>query len=227
MLKPQKKKITKKALKEDKFVEAALNAKTYLEENSKQVMIVVGVVLALIILIILYRDHQQTRDLKAATLLGLAQVEYQNMNYAKARQFLNQLLEDYDGTDAAEQGYFVLANLNYQQGKYEEAEAAFKKFIDSYDGSKILKASGLAGYAACLEHRGAHQEAAEYYLKAQKTAPDFVEAANYLYLAGRNFLKAGQKDKAKKAFETVIKKYEKSNRANDAKAQLIIMAEEK
>ena len=225
MLKPQKKKITKKNLKEDKFVESALKAKTYLEENSKQVTIVVAAILVLVVLIMFYRNYQQNRTSKAETLLGLAQVEYQNMNYAKAREFLNRLFDEYDGTDAAIQGYFVLANLNYQQGKYEEAESAFKRFIDKYDGSKILLASGYAGYAACLEHRGAHQQAAEYYLKAQKTAPDFIEAANYLYLAGLNFKKAGQMEKARQIFQKIMEKYEKSKRYNDAKAQLILLAQ--
>ena len=224
MLKPQKKKITKKNLKEDKFVETALKAKTYLEENQKQVTIVVAAILAFVVLIMVYRNYQENRTMKANSLLGLAQVEYQNMNYGKAREFLNRLFEDYDGTEAATQGYFVLANLNYQQEKYEEAEAAFKKFIDEYDGSKILLASGYAGYAACLEHRGAHEEAAKYYLKAQKTAPDFIEAANYLYLAGRNFVKAGQINKARDAFEKIVEEYKDSNRYNDAKAELILLA---
>ncbi len=224
MLKPAKKKITKKELKEDKFVEAALKAKTYLEENSTQVFVAIAVVVALVILIMVYRNYHEKKVMQATALLGMAQVEYQNMNYAKAREFLNRLFEEYDGTEAATQGYFILANLNYQQEKYDEAETAFKKFIDNYNGSKILKASGLAGYAACLEHRGAHAEAAEYYVKAQKTAPDFVEAANYLYLAGLNYIKAGQKEKAKEVFELITEKYAKSNRVNDAKAQLILLA---
>ena len=224
MLKPQKKKITKKDLKEDKFVETALKTKTYLEENSKQVTIAVIAILAFVVLIMVYKNYHEQRVMKANALLGLAQVEYQNMNYAKARNFLNRLFEEYDGTDAAVQGYFVLANLNFEQEKYEEAEVAFKKFIDNYDGSKILKASGYAGYAACLEHRGAYKAAAKYYLKAQKAAPDFIEAANYLYLAGLNFAKAGQIDQSRDAFQLIVEKYEKSNRFNDAKAQLILLA---
>jgi len=44
MLKP-KKKITKKELKEDKFVKYTLQAKTYLDENSKQVFYMVAGIL--------------------------------------------------------------------------------------------------------------------------------------------------------------------------------------
>ncbi len=224
MLKPQKKKITKKELKEDKFVETALKAKTYLEENQKQVTIIVVAILVAVVLVMLYRNYHHNKIVKANALLGMAQVEYQNMHYNKARQFLNRLFEEYDGTDAAIQGYFILANLNFQQEKYKEAELAYKRFIEEYDGSKILLASGYAGYAACLEHRGAHEEAAQYYLKAQKIAPEFTEAANYLYLAGKNFAKAGKLEQARQAFERIVEKYPESKRLNDAKAQLILLA---
>ncbi len=224
MLKPQKRKITKKNLKEDKFVDFALTAKSYIEDNSKQIAIIAVVVFALFILIMVYRNSQAAKTEEAKTILGKAQIEFQNMNYSKARMFLDRLIDEYSGTDAADQGYFVLANLDYQQGKYEQAEAEYKKFIDSYDGSKILLASGYAGYAACLEYRGAYEDAAKYYLRAQKTAPDFVEAANYLYLAGKDYLRAGLDNRAKEMFEIITKKYKKSKRFTDAKAQLIILA---
>ncbi len=224
MLKPQKRKITKKDLKEDKFVEFTLKAKMYLEENYQQLAYAVIAVAIIIIGIVVYKNqHQKTKE-KANTLLGEAQMEYQSMNFTKARNFLTRLIEEYSGTDAAVQGYFILANLDFQQEKYQQAEEAFKKFIDDYDGSPILLASGYAGYAACLEHRGAYREAAENYLKAQKSAPDFVEAANYLYLAGKNFLAAGDKERAMEIFEELVEKYKDSKRVNDAKAQLIILA---
>jgi tetratricopeptide (TPR) repeat protein len=226
MLKPQKKKITKKDLKEDKFVETALLAKSYVEENYTKILVGLGVVLVLAVLIMLYLNHRSQRLEQAKTLLGEAQIEYQNMHYNKAKAMLERLIDEYDGTDAAVQGYFVLADLYYDQNKYDEAQKYYKKFIDEYSGSEILLASGYAGYAACLEHGGNHAEAAKYYMKAQKTAPEFVEAPTYLYLAGLNYKDAGMKDKAREAFQKLIEKYKDSPKANDAKAQLILMEKE-
>ncbi len=223
MLKPQKKRITKKDLKEDKFVETALLARTYFEEHTKEITYIVGGIIVVGILIWLFLNHRSQRLQEAETLLGKAQMEMQSMHTTKAREFLDQLIQEYDGTDAAEQGYFLLANLDFQAQKYDKAEQEYKKFIDSYSGSKILLASAYAGYAACLEHRGAHKEAAENYLKAQRTAPEFVEAPNYLYLAGLNYKDAGMKDKAKEMFQKIIEKYKDSKRFNDAKAQIILL----
>ncbi len=223
MLKPQKKRVTKKNLKEDKFVETALLARSYFEEHTKEITYIAGAVVVLAILIWLFLNHRAQRLHEAEVLLGKAQIEMQSMHTNKARAFLNQLIQNYEGTDAADQGYFLLANLDFQAQKYDMAEKEYKKFIASYGGSKILLASGYAGYAACLEHRGAHKEAAENYLKAQKTAPNFVEAANYLYLAGLNYKDAGMKDKAIEVFQKIIAKYKNSKRVDDAKAQIILL----
>jgi len=221
MLKARKK-MTKKEIKEDKFVETALNARAYVEENYKKVTIIVATLFGILILIMGYRYVLSMNEERSSALLGQAQLEYQNLNYPKAKEFINRLIEEYSGTDAADQGQFLLANLFFQEDNIEQAKINFKEFIDSYGGSSILVASGIAGYAACLEKEGNRIEAAEYYERAQKESPDFVEAANYLYLAGLNYLADGNTEKASAMFQKIVDDYESSNRKEDAQAKLII-----
>ncbi|MEJ2052845.1 MAG: tetratricopeptide repeat protein, partial [Calditrichaceae bacterium] len=179
-----------------------------------------------IVLIFLYWNHSQNiKAEKSSTLLGKAQLEYQNLNYSKAKEFITELREEYPGTEAAEQGMFLYANLLYQEKKYAEAKDYYKEFIDSYSGSNILIASGLAGYAACLEEEKQYEEAAEYYIKAQDKAEKFVQAPVYLYLAGLDYASAGEYDKAREAFKTIVNDYENSKRYTDAKAELILLAQ--
>lgn len=223
MLKPRKK-LTKKEIKEDKFVKTALQTRAFIEDNYKQVSIITGVVFGIIILIMVYSYFQREASEKSSAILGKAQLEYQNMNYSKARQFLNRLLDEYSGTEAADQGLFLLANLFYQENNIEQAKQLYGEFIDSYGGSEILMVSGYAGYAACLEKEERFEEAAEYYIKAAKEAPDFVEAPNYLYLAGKNYLAADLPGEAKSTFQSIVDKYEDSTRFTDAKTQLILLA---
>ena len=220
MLKP-KKKITKKDLKEDKFVKFTLQAKSYLDENSKQVFYMVSGILIVVILIIVFVYAHNENVEEARGQLGIAQVEYSNLNYDRAVKRLEKLIENYSGTDEADQGMFLLANVLYQKEKYDEAKAYFEQFVDSYSGSKILLASGIAGLAACYEQEENFLEAAETYSKAASTAPDFVEADNYLYLAGICFNKAGDIDKAIEKFEFLVENNITSKRVNDAKAQLV------
>ncbi len=223
MLNPRKK-MTKKEIKEDKFVEVALSAKAYVEDNYKQVSIIVASIFGIILLIMVWNYVHKQNIVKSSAILGKAQLEYQNLNYSKAKEFIIQLKDEYPGTDASDQGTFLYANLLYQEKKYDEAKELFKEFIDSYSGSNILVASGYAGYAACLEKEGNYEEAAEYYIRAQKKAKDFIEASNYLYLAGLNYTAVNEYDEAKDAFKKIVDEYESSERQSDAKAKLIMLA---
>lgn len=223
MLSPRKK-MTKKEIKEDKFVEVALNAKSYIEDNYQRVSIIVIAIFGAILLLMLWNHVQNQKDQESSALLGKAQLEYYNLNYSKAKDFIVRLMDEYPGTEASEQGMFLYANLLYQEKKYAEAKDMFKAFIDSYSGSNILIASGLAGYAACLEKENQYQQAAEYYIRAQKKAKNFVEAVDYLYLAGLNYATAGDTSEAKAAFQKIIDDYENSSRNSDAKAELILLA---
>ena len=175
-------------------------------------------------LIMVWNYVYKQNIVKSSAILGKAQLEYQNLNYSKAKEFIIQLKDEYPGTDASDQGTFLYANLLYQEKKYDEAKELFKEFIDSYSGSNILVASGYAGYAACLEKEGNYEEAAEYYIRAQKKAKDFIEASNYLYLAGLNYTAVNEYDEAKDAFKKIVDEYESSERQSDAKAKLIMLA---
>jgi tetratricopeptide (TPR) repeat protein len=223
MLKPKKSisKISKKDLKEDKFVKFTLQTKSYLDENSKQVFYMVSGILILVIAIIVFVYIHNENVEEARGQLGIAQVEYSNLNYDRAVKRLEKLIENYSGTDEADQGMFLLANILYQKEKFDEAKAYFEQFVDSYSGSNILLASGIAGLAACYEKEENFLEAAETYSKAASTAPDFVEADNYLYLAGICFNKAGEVEKAIEKFEFLVENNITSTRVNDAKAQLV------
>ena len=223
MLKP-KKKLTKKEIKEDKFVQATMQAKAYVEENYQKVLGIVAGIFAVFLLIMVISYYRTQKEEKSNTLLGEAQLEFQNLNYSKAKAMLNRLMEEYSGTNAAEEGKFLMANLYYREGKYSEAKEYFSDFLNNYDESEILVASAIAGYAACLAAEGNYAEAADEYRKAQEKAPEFVEAPNYLYLAGINYQKANQPEQAQEMFQQVVENYKDSSRYNDAKAQLIFLA---
>ena len=222
MLKPQKK-ISKKELKEDKFVKTMMETRAYIEENSRTVTLITAAVLAVIISVMLYNYfHAETLE-KSSTLLGEAQVEYQNMSLAKAERLLVRLMDEYSGTNSAAQGRFLLGNIYYQQNKIEAAKEEYLEVIDSYSGSDILTASGYAGYGACLEREKNYAEAAEYYTKARNSNKDFVDAADYLYLAALNYIQAEQYEDARNSLHELLDNYENSDRKSDAESKLILI----
>ena len=74
MLKP-KKRLTKRELKEDKFVKTTLQVKNYVDENYRQVMTVILSVFAVIVLVILYTQLSSESENEAQGQLGIAQIE--------------------------------------------------------------------------------------------------------------------------------------------------------
>ncbi len=223
MLKPQKK-LTKKEIKEDKFVQFTMQAKAFAEDNARMLSIVTTAVVVIIAVFFIYMHFHNQTIRKASTLLGEAQLEYQNLNISKAKTLLTRLIDEYDGTRPALQGKFLLANIYFQENNTRKAEETYLDFINSYSGSPILLASGYAGYAACLERDHKYLEAARFYKKAREAAPDFVEAADYLYLAALNEISAQAYDQAKATLNKIISDYKDSSRKNDAEAQLILLA---
>ncbi len=223
MLKP-KKKLTKHELKEDKFVKTTLQVKNYVDQNYKQVMTVVLSVFAGIVLLIVYGQFSGESEKEAQGQLGIAQIEYNNENFDKARTRLQRLIENFGNTDEAEQGRLILANIYYNEQDYENAERYFREFTDSYSGSDILLASGYAGLAACLEVKKEFEEAAKLYEKASKQAPDYTESDNYAYLSGLCYNKAGDTDAARRIFEH-LKEHAKSPKSSrDAEIQLTLLS---
>ncbi len=223
MLKPQRK-MKKKEIKEDKFVKFTLETKSYIEENSKQVIMLSGGVFGIIILIMLYVYIHNGTINTATTLYGKATIEYQALNYSKAKAFLLDLTDEFSGTDAATQGMFLLGNIYYKEKDIADAKKYFQEFIDNYSDEDILLASGYAGLAACYAEEKDYESAAEFYKKAYEAMPEIPEAADYLYLAGLNYRKNGDFEKAKETFKKISQEFENSARSFDAKEELVLLA---
>jgi tetratricopeptide (TPR) repeat protein len=223
MLKP-KKKLTKHELKEDKFVKTTLQVKNYVDQNYRQVMTVVLSIFAAIVLLIVYRQLSGESEQEAQGQLGIAEIEYSNNNFDRARDRLHRLIDNYGDTREADQGRLILANIYYNQNDYENAERYFREFIDSYSGSDILMASGYAGLAACLELKKDFSTAADLYEKASKMAPDYPESDNYAFLAGLCYQKSNNDDEARRIFEDLKANAKSQKAARDAEIQLTLLA---
>jgi len=218
------KKYSKKELKHDPLLDTMVKTQTFYEDNKKRIHGMGGGILVIAVIIFLLSYLHQSNEQKAAILFGKAQVEYQDMNYTKAKTFLEYLVDAYGGTTSGDQGLFLLANINYNQNKIAEAKALYQRFVDSYSGSEILLSSGYAGLAACNEAEGDYAAAAENYLKAWHEAGDFPEADNYLFMAAVNYEFAGHKDKATEYYQKLTETYPKSRHVFEARAKLTLLA---
>lgn len=222
MLKPQKKKLNKKELKKDPLLDSVMKAQTFYESNKNSITYgLAGLIIAILLFVWINALMDENTE-KASTLLGKAQMEYENFNTNKAIDFIDKVRSGYSGTDAALQATFLLANIKYSQGNYEDAKLYFKEFLESYSGSEILLSSGYAGLAACLEVEKDYMNAAANYEKASDAAEELAQASEYLYLAGLNYQTGNDNVKAVEMFQKVIEMYPDSPQKFNAQANLVI-----
>lgn len=219
MLKP-KKKITKRDLKEDKFVTFTLKARDYIETNMKMLVRAGIILLLLIIAVSLFVRSKRNATLRASELLGEAQLANSQGNSMKADSLLKILVSEYDGVTAAGQGSFLLAKMYWERNDFNNAEIYFRKYLDEYSDDDLLTAGALAGYADCLIQKGEIAEAAKFYEKAGLLNKELPEVPSYLYSAARAYLEAKDYQKAKSLAEKIVQDYKTSEYKNKAEILL-------
>ncbi|MCX6143226.1 MAG: tetratricopeptide repeat protein [Ignavibacteriales bacterium] len=211
MLKP-KKKISKKEIKEDKLVTTYFEATTWYETNKKIVNgVLVGVVI-LAIVVVAYMNNVNSNNQKANTELGKV-ISYYDQgkfdvaisgNLQENVRGLQSIVDDYGSTNAGELAKFYLANAYFAQNDYDKA---LKYFLDVSVKDDMITASAIAGAGACYDAKNDYEKAASAYEKAAFKSTKDVNAAENMFHAARNYLSAGNKEKAAELFKKVKKEF--------------------
>ncbi len=212
--------ITKKEMKEDKLVTTAFRLSEWLRKNLNQVLMVAGGAVVVAIVVFFVFSSRARRDQKAADLFGKATMEFQTGNASQAITDLHTVMERYGGTKSAGPAAFYLATAYFYAKDYTTAKTTFERFIEEYSEDRLSLASAQAGIAECDMQNGAFEAAGDNFIKAVSSKPDGLLAPQYLLSAGRAYLKADQREKARQAFQRVLDEYPDSKQARKAKEQL-------
>jgi len=219
-----RKRISHKEIKKDKLVTGYFEARNWLDkaENKKKVYIVVGIFLAVSAAIFLYISNQNAKNEEAETKLSAVIALYEQGKYPESINGdpaagiigLAQIVNDYGSTNSGETAKLYLGNCYFNIKDYDNA---LKQFEDYSGSNDIIKASCLSGIGAIHEAKGDMKKAAEYFMKAAEVNKDIVINQENLFYAIRAYTNAGDKENAKKVFETLKEKYPKSNYVNESR----------
>jgi TolA-binding protein len=215
MLKARKR-ITKRQIKEDKFVTFYFKAVDFFKKNMNKVTIGLVVVLAVIILVMLFRQSKKTAELNASVQLAKANSEIAHGQYQQTIDILLNMINNYSGTSSASRGVYLLAHTYFQNGEYENAITYFKKYLDDYGGDPILTSGAYSGLGACYEQLGKLSDAAQAYENGATKYAGSFEAPQQLMNAARCYALENRIADAKNCYEKVIEQYPKSDLKSDA-----------
>lgn len=212
--------ITKKEIKEDKFVTFTLKLSEWFRKHLNQLLIAGGSVILIAVIVFFVLSSQTKKERKAAEILGKASLELQTGNLSVAAGDLQTVINQYGNTKSAGPATFLLASAFYYAKDYTQAQSIFEKYQEKYKSDFLLIASAQAGIAECYMQKGNFVPAGESFVKAVTLNPKGLLSPQYLLQAADAYLKANQKDKSKELLNRLVKEYPDSREVYQAKIEL-------
>ncbi len=213
----KKKKLYKKEIKQDKFVEFYYKTQDFIKDNQKKVLIYVGAFAAVIILVIFYSNYRSSSNEEAANLLSKVMDLYDTGSYLEAIEGkqgtpkikgLKEIVNEYGSTENGETAKIYLANAYAFLGQYDKAFEYYKDYSGYND---FFRATALAGQASYYSVKKDYAKAAKLYKQAAFISETNPNRPDYLLQAGINFMKANENDEAKDLFQIIKDDYKASN----------------
>lgn len=200
-------KLTRRQIKEDKFTTFMLNAKHQLLENWQYFVIGIAALILIVVAVVYYFNSQAAAKVEASERLSSAMLDYRRGTTDVALLSLNEIVEDYPGSEVADQATFYLAKLHYEQRNYTEAMRYYQKYVNEFKDNSLKRASAMGGIAACYENQGNYGEAGRQYGSALEAYPDGPFEGDFSLGAMRCFLLAGDPENARVYLENIKDKF--------------------
>jgi outer membrane protein assembly factor BamD (BamD/ComL family) len=211
--------ITKKEIKEDKFVTFTFKLNEWIREHLNQVLMVAGGVILVGVIVFFVFSSKSKREQNAADLMGKAGMELQTGDLGTAVSDLQKVINQYGSTESAKRANFLLASAYYYAKDYNQAQSFFEKSLDSYKDDPDMAASSQAGIADCYMQKGNFLLAGDNYVKAVSLNPQGFLSPQHLLKAADAYINAGQNDKAREMLDRLMHEYPDSREVYQAKIQ--------
>ena len=131
MLKP-KRKITRKEIKRDPFLETIDKVENSFEQNKKTFLNISLAIIAGIFIFNFFLKKQDQKNVDSNSALGLAMVAFENGDYENARFQFETIVSDFDGTSAYNIANFYLGKIYFENNELLESESFLNVFIKSW-----------------------------------------------------------------------------------------------
>jgi len=165
MLKARKK-ITRKEIQQDPFLESLYSIKTYFEQNRKKIIQTFTIVLVVVVGLLFLNNRRLSQNVKAETYLGKALLNLTNGDEENGLLQLELLADDYSGTKSAQEAMYYLGRIFYEKKDYLSAKSYINDFLD--DPSDEFEASALVILAELEKNIGNIEAAITNYTKSHQ-----------------------------------------------------------
>ncbi len=217
----QKKKFSRKEMKEDALVTGYYKTVQYINNNKKTIAIYAGVLILVIAAAAFYIWNKTQQNEKAGIHLAKAMGLYNagafqeaiNGRPAAGIKGLKEIADEFGSTESGETAKIFLANSFSMLGQFEEA---YKTYDDYGGGNDLFKSAATAGVASYYEFKKEFKKAADSYKEAAYIAKSNPLNSDYMLKAGINYLDAGQKENALEILKQLKEDYPGTQSSREA-----------
>jgi TolA-binding protein len=214
-----KKRIARKELKRDPFVDRVFDWALWSRENVRTVAVIAGALALVVLAVVLYRASQTSQSRQAAQRYDEVLATYYSGNYQLAANDLRQFRSQYRGSRQAAEATIYLADAYLRAGDNTAGIQTLGEFQRDFEDSPYsYAAANLLG--AAYEASGDWVKASESYARAFELARHDFEKVEALLNRARAEVAQGNTDEAADAYRQIIEKYPESKAVDLARVRL-------
>lgn len=204
------KKLSKKEMKEDKFIEFMAKASTFVQSYSRQ--LVAGVVICILIIAaaIFMKGKIARSELEAQIDLENVNILYHSGQYIECVEMYLHLIANYGSTRAGKNARCYLGNVYFYLGDIENARRYFEECLKSKPENDYLRIAAKEGIADCLMQSGDYREALDRFEKNALSTEDRDVLARNIYKMGLCQETLGETLLAKETFSRILSEFPES-----------------
>ena len=137
MLKPQRK-ITRKEIKRDPFLETIDKIEYNFEQNKKTYLYIALGLIAVIISVNILLNKQGQKDIDSNSALGMALVAFDNKDYENAKYQFESILSDFSGTNSSNIANYYLGKISFENNELIKAESYLNEYLNNSEPDILI-----------------------------------------------------------------------------------------
>ena len=137
MLKPQRK-ITRKEIKRDPFLETIDKIEYNFEQNKKTYLNIALGLIAVMISVNVLLNKQGQKDIDSNSALGIALVAFDNEDYENAKFQFKTILSDFSGTNSSNIANYYLGKISFENNELIKAESYLNEYLNNSEPDILI-----------------------------------------------------------------------------------------
>jgi len=208
----------------DPFQESLLKALAYIKEYKKQLILIAGAFVLVVVVFLGIMYSFQKAENTAATLVSQALTKYANAKdpdkgYLAIENNFQIIFSDYANTKAGKQAKVKFAKICFEASKFDQSYKYYKESLEIFKNEALMENLILASLGQVCIARKEFKEAKQYFSQIEKGDTDLLkDEARYalamLYEADNNAADS------KKMYEKILTGFENSMYKPIAKSKI-------